>query len=76
MRAGEKEMSNMADVQMEKRRKAINQALASVCLEGLEPSNDYLETVDRYIKGEITSSDLVALVVRKAQAKGKGEEND
>lgn len=46
--------NNISIQEMENRRRASNQALASLRIEGLNPSNECMQIMELYIKGEIT----------------------
>lgn len=51
--------------EQERRRAAIQRALANVRLEGLEPDPAVFEYTERYIRGEITIDEAVAAMVRR-----------
>ncbi|HST88262.1 MAG TPA: antitoxin VbhA family protein [Ktedonobacterales bacterium] len=55
----------------DRRRLAMQRALAQVRLEGLEPDPAVFAYVERYIRGEITVEDAVAAMIHIASSRGK-----
>lgn len=50
--------------------KAWNFALGMIKVDGLEPSKDFLNLVEKEIKGEITTADMKKILDKRYQIKG------
>ena len=57
--------SALSAEEQDRRRLAMQRALAQVRLEGLEPDPVVFEYVERYIRGEITIEDAVAAMIQR-----------
>ncbi len=55
------------DEAVAKRRWATEQAIANCKIEGFEPSAEFLEQCERFIRGEITSDESIAQTLAKYQ---------
>lgn len=53
--------------------KAWNYALGIIKVDGLEPSKEFLELVEKEKKGEITTADMKKILDKKYQMKGKSQ---
>jgi hypothetical protein len=51
--------------------KAWNVALGMIKVDGLTPSKEFLDLVEKEIKGEITTEDMKEILDKKYKLKGK-----
>lgn len=55
--------------------KAWNYALGIIKVDGLEPSKEFLELVEKEKRGEITDQDILDFLNKKYKAKGTEEKD-
>jgi hypothetical protein len=51
---------------MKQREHAAQQALASARIEGFEPGNEFLQDLDRLVKGEISHEEMTRIINDRA----------
>ena len=59
------EQATLSAEEQERRRLAMRQALAHVRMEGLEPDPIVFDYIERYVRGEITTDEAVADLVKR-----------
>lgn len=53
------------------RQNIVAQSLAIASLEGLEPSPEFRALLSRYVKGEVTTEQAIAITIKKHTANKK-----